>query len=219
MLFSFFGGRIDLNSKGIVVYKATKLSNLHMLIMNPSEKWSKYPCWRPPACEFVEPVAQDLRVGALEGSTGNPEGITKFNYQKIEELRQNWKVVIYFLQDIPWNNSAVANRKEWHLPHPPDLSTKTWAFSLGKQRRWTAVFGRICFKRLQSWDMFQCGYQISLVKHPLLDSLEYLSSSRRFQAKRGGSVGIFWIAWFFRWFLNTKVAADTFPTFRWWNPS
>ena len=93
---------------------------------------------------------------------------------------------MYFLQDIPWNNSAVANRKEWHLPHPPDLSTKTWAFSLGKQRRWTTVFGRTFFKRLQSWDMFQCGYQISLVKHPLLDSLEYLLSAVVQAAKRGG---------------------------------
>lgn len=97
-MLSFFGGRIDLNSKGIVVYKATKLSNLHMLIMNPSEKWSKYPCWRPPACEFVEPAAPDLepwfesrRAGGVDWK---PWGVTEFNYQKIEEFRQNWKVVI-----------------------------------------------------------------------------------------------------------------------------
>jgi len=105
---SFFVGELTwiLNSKGIVVYKATKLSNLHtwifqicknsfgrffgwkganfthledpgMLIMNPSEKLSKYTCFSVLrhvnlSNQLLKTWSHGLRVGALEGSTGNP---------------------------------------------------------------------------------------------------------------------------------------------------
>ena len=54
--------------------------------------------FRPPACEFVEPVAQDLEPWSESRRAGGvdwkPWGVTEFNYQKIEEFRQNWKVVL-----------------------------------------------------------------------------------------------------------------------------
>lgn len=67
--------------------------------MNPSEKLSKYTCFSgPPACEFVEPVAQDLEPWSESRRAGGvdwkPWAVTEFNYQKIEEFRQNWKVVL-----------------------------------------------------------------------------------------------------------------------------
>ena len=43
------------------------------------------------------------------------------------------------------------DRKEWHLPHPPDLSTKTWAFSPGK----TTAFR---FRPLRNFSTWKLGH-------------------------------------------------------------